>query len=282
MLTIAPPRPPVIICRASCLMPRNTPFRQRSTVKSQSASVMSTIGAGPGGAGHVEGDVDAAEVVDARRNQRRHIGLDGDVADDRHDDGRRARRAGHRVRCTVHVPGGDPSTFGNEPAGDGQADAGGGPGDDRSLVLEAFGHSDPSRSGPPSTLAAVITVHARARRGLGRTPSRGVPFGHVSRERLATTPISWGFVGGGRWGVDLPTDRVLGEMAELGFTAVEAGVRASCPTTSVRPGPCSTSTACGPSPVPRPSSATSRRKPPTPSPPLGSVPPACRRSGRTS
>ena len=49
------------------------------------------------------------------------------------------------------------------------------------------------------------------------------------RERLATTPISWGFVGGGRWGVDLPTNRVLDEMAALGFTAVETGVPSFLP-----------------------------------------------------
>ena len=46
----------------------------------------------------------------------------------------------------------------------------------------------------------------------------------VPRQRLATTPICWGFVGGGRWGIDLPTDRVLAEMAALGFGATEAGV----------------------------------------------------------
>ncbi len=44
------------------------------------------------------------------------------------------------------------------------------------------------------------------------------------RDRLATTPISWGFVGGNRWGVDLGAERILGEMASLGFRATEAGV----------------------------------------------------------
>lgn len=42
-------------------------------------------------------------------------------------------------------------------------------------------------------------------------------------DRLATTPISWGWVGGNRWGVDLPAERVLAEMAGLGFTATEIG-----------------------------------------------------------
>jgi inosose dehydratase len=43
-------------------------------------------------------------------------------------------------------------------------------------------------------------------------------------DRLATTPISWGYVGGNRWGVDLSPERVLGEMADSGFRATEAGV----------------------------------------------------------
>jgi inosose dehydratase len=41
---------------------------------------------------------------------------------------------------------------------------------------------------------------------------------------LTATPITWGYVGGGRWGVDLSPDRILGEIAELGFTATEVGV----------------------------------------------------------
>ena len=51
----------------------------------------------------------------------------------------------------------------------------------------------------------------------------------IPRERLATTPISWGVVGGGRWGVDLPTDRVLDEMSDLGFSACEIGVPSFLP-----------------------------------------------------
>src|SRR5436190_18033085 len=42
--------------------------------------------------------------------------------------------------------------------------------------------------------------------------------------RLASTPISWGWVGGNRWGVDPPVADVLGEMASLGFAATEVGV----------------------------------------------------------
>ena len=51
----------------------------------------------------------------------------------------------------------------------------------------------------------------------------------IPHERLATTPISWGVVGGGRWGVDLATDRVLGEMTDLGFSACEIGVPSFLP-----------------------------------------------------
>jgi inosose dehydratase len=47
--------------------------------------------------------------------------------------------------------------------------------------------------------------------------------------RLATTPISWGVVGQRRWGVDLPTERVLDEMRDLGFGATETGVPAFLP-----------------------------------------------------
>ena len=42
--------------------------------------------------------------------------------------------------------------------------------------------------------------------------------------RLAATPITWGFVGNNRWGIDLPQERILSEMSEIGFTATEVGV----------------------------------------------------------
>ncbi len=42
-------------------------------------------------------------------------------------------------------------------------------------------------------------------------------------ERLAGGPISWGVCEVPGWGVELPPDRVLGEMRELGITATEAG-----------------------------------------------------------
>lgn len=41
---------------------------------------------------------------------------------------------------------------------------------------------------------------------------------------LAGSPITWGWVGGGRWGVDLPADRILSEMASIGLRATESGV----------------------------------------------------------
>ena len=42
--------------------------------------------------------------------------------------------------------------------------------------------------------------------------------------RLAATPITWGFVGNNRWGIDLPQQRILSEMSEIGFNATEVGV----------------------------------------------------------
>ncbi len=42
-------------------------------------------------------------------------------------------------------------------------------------------------------------------------------------QRMATAPISWGICEVPGWGVQLPIDRVLSEMAELGFPATELG-----------------------------------------------------------
>jgi inosose dehydratase len=42
-------------------------------------------------------------------------------------------------------------------------------------------------------------------------------------DRLAGAPISWGVCEVPEWGVELPVDRVLGEMRELGLTATELG-----------------------------------------------------------
>jgi inosose dehydratase len=41
--------------------------------------------------------------------------------------------------------------------------------------------------------------------------------------RIAAAPISWGVCEVPGWGLQLPPDRVLSEMAELGFTATELG-----------------------------------------------------------
>ncbi|KGJ72594.1 inosose dehydratase [Cryobacterium roopkundense] len=41
--------------------------------------------------------------------------------------------------------------------------------------------------------------------------------------KIATAPISWGVSEVPGWGVQLPPERVLSEMAELGFTATEIG-----------------------------------------------------------
>ncbi len=50
--------------------------------------------------------------------------------------------------------------------------------------------------------------------------------------RLAATPITWGFVGNNRWGIDLPQERILSEMSEIGFTATEVGVPGFLPDNS--------------------------------------------------
>ena len=51
--------------------------------------------------------------------------------------------------------------------------------------------------------------------------------------RLAATPITWGFVGNNRWGIDLPQQRILSEMSEIGFNATEVGVPGFLPADGV-------------------------------------------------
>lgn len=48
--------------------------------------------------------------------------------------------------------------------------------------------------------------------------------------RMATAPISWGICEVPGWGVQLSVDRVLAEMADLGFTATELGSDGWLPT----------------------------------------------------
>mgnify|MGYP001240940932 CR=1 FL=1 len=48
--------------------------------------------------------------------------------------------------------------------------------------------------------------------------------------RVASAPISWGICEVPGWGAMLPTQRVLGEMAGLGFTATELGAPGFLPT----------------------------------------------------
>ena len=47
------------------------------------------------------------------------------------------------------------------------------------------------------------------------------PMGFMSR--LATAPISWGICEVPGWGIQLPIDRVLSEMSDMGFAATELG-----------------------------------------------------------
>ncbi len=53
-------------------------------------------------------------------------------------------------------------------------------------------------------------------------------------QRLAAAPISWGVCEVPGWGVQLPVERVLGEMAELGFPATELGSAGYLPTDPAR------------------------------------------------
>lgn len=53
------------------------------------------------------------------------------------------------------------------------------------------------------------------------TIETGISGGFMSR--LATAPISWGICEVPGWGVQLPVDRVLSEMSELGFPSTELG-----------------------------------------------------------
>jgi inosose dehydratase len=49
-------------------------------------------------------------------------------------------------------------------------------------------------------------------------------------ERTSAAPISWGICEVPGWGVQLPVDRVLGEMRDLGFTSTELGSAGYLPT----------------------------------------------------
>ena len=49
-------------------------------------------------------------------------------------------------------------------------------------------------------------------------------------DRVATAPISWGVCEVPGWGIQLPVETVLGEMAELGFTHTELGAIGFLPT----------------------------------------------------
>ena len=47
--------------------------------------------------------------------------------------------------------------------------------------------------------------------------------GNASRMKLGTAPISWGVCELPDWGVMLPYQRVLDEMADLGYVGTELG-----------------------------------------------------------
>jgi len=57
----------------------------------------------------------------------------------------------------------------------------------------------------------------------GAAPSGRAPADRDLAGRLAGAPISWGVCEVPGWGLQLPTERVLAEMAQLGLTATELG-----------------------------------------------------------
>src|SRR2546427_9543538 len=52
--------------------------------------------------------------------------------------------------------------------------------------------------------------------------------------KIGTAPISWGVCELGDWGVMLPSDRVLDEMAEIGYAGTELGPWVSLPKAAAR------------------------------------------------
>ncbi len=139
MLTIDPPRPASIIRRASCFTPKKTPFRHRSTVKSQSSSVMSTMRDGRA----------APATLNAASTEPKRSAHVATSASTSASDGHVARHGGDLVTelglqrlqaGAVDVTGGDPAALGDEAPGDRPADARRRAGDDGGLSVEAVGH----------------------------------------------------------------------------------------------------------------------------------------------
>src|SRR3954452_5174695 len=62
----------------------------------------------------------------------------------------------------------------------------------------------------------------RTRGGEGTILERGADASHVGAQ-LAAAPISWGVCEVPGWGLQLPPERVLAEMAALGLRATELG-----------------------------------------------------------
>ena len=90
-----------------------------------------------------------------------------------------------------------------------------------------------------------------------------------ARRRLAGAPISWGVCEVPGWGLQLPPDRVLSEMAALGLHATELGPDGWLPLERRRRARCSTATGCGWSAGSCRSSCTSRPRAPASAPALG-------------
>src|SRR3954452_25038678 len=73
----------------------------------------------------------------------------------------------------------------------------------------------------------------RTRGGEGTILERGADASHVGAQ-LAAAPISWGVCEVPGWGLQLPPERVLAEMAELGLRATELGPQGWLPLDGAR------------------------------------------------
>ena len=106
---------------------------------------------GAGRAGDVEGGIEAAEAVDREGDERRGVGLDGDVTDERPD--RVTQFLLQRLQALGgDITGGDDATVGDDPLHDGPADARRGAVDQRDLPFEPWCHVRPLSSSRPQPI----------------------------------------------------------------------------------------------------------------------------------
>src|SRR3954468_3049373 len=89
--------------------------------------------------------------------------------------------------------------------------------------------------GAPGAVASRTLERSNTDRVLGEEESVDSGVDAQAREaRLAAAPISWGVCEVPGWGVQLPPERVLAEMAKLGFRATELGPQGWLPLDGAR------------------------------------------------